>query len=609
VNQLTAPGIPTIYYGPDGEGCVNSVTGGQNSLLSSTVYNTAGEPYTLTFGTGDSDNYRHDPNTLRMTQYQHTVNGNNVTGNLTWNDNGSLKTLSIADDFNSSNAQTCTYGYDDLGRIRKVDCGSAWVQTFGPNPGDSNPVGADVFGNLSKTGSNHGTSFQPTYTTNPPTNQIQGYSYDVDGFVENTGSGPGSTVYNWDADGHVTCVTPYSSNSITMTYDALGRVVEKGGGGNCQCTGGSCTHTQFVYGPLGDKVGLMNGQTVVSGRVPLAAGAVAKYTAGPTLAAYWHTDWQGSVRFASTPGRTMYYDAGIAPFGEHYAETGSSTGVFGGMIQDTVVGMYDTPNREYDTISGRWLSPDPAGLAAVDLTNPQSLNRYAYVMNNPTTLVDPSGLDPFQPCQSEFNCPPGNCLPDIDGFCIPAPPCDPVLGCAPPPVGGGPPPMGGSGGASGGGGGTAPGGSGTGGGGAGPFPGGGPICGTFGACGGMPPGFVSPAIGTADESAPFVFDVTVICALTPGCLETVAGVAAGVLVYKGVQAGIQIYNSRRTAPNQAENEQVRRIAREFCVSATALGNAVHDYKKRYGSFPLTEEELEELARTLPKIPGCTPTKE
>ncbi|HXJ95144.1 MAG TPA: hypothetical protein VMT20_20070 [Terriglobia bacterium] len=30
---------------------------------------------------------------------------------------------------------------------------------------------------------------------------------------------------------------------------------------------------------------------------------------------------------------------------------------------------------------------------AVDLTNPQSLNRYAYVMNNPTTLIDPSGLD------------------------------------------------------------------------------------------------------------------------------------------------------------------------------------------------------------------------
>ena len=43
-------------------------------------------------------------------------------------------------------------------------------------------------------------------------------------------------------------------------------------------------------------------------------------------------------------------------------------------------------------MKGRWISPDSAGLGAVDLTNPQSLNRYAYVLNNPTTLTHPSGL-------------------------------------------------------------------------------------------------------------------------------------------------------------------------------------------------------------------------
>jgi RHS repeat-associated protein len=41
---------------------------------------------------------------------------------------------------------------------------------------------------------------------------------------------------------------------------------------------------------------------------------------------------------------------------------------------------------------GRFNSPDPL---AGSLSNPQSLNRYGYVLNVPTSLVDPLGLSPF----------------------------------------------------------------------------------------------------------------------------------------------------------------------------------------------------------------------
>ena len=44
-----------------------------------------------------------------------------------------------------------------------------------------------------------------------------------------------------------------------------------------------------------------------------------------------------------------------------------------------------------ETHEGRWMTPD---LLGGDITNPQSLNRYAYALNNPTTLTDPSGLGP-----------------------------------------------------------------------------------------------------------------------------------------------------------------------------------------------------------------------
>ncbi len=48
----------------------------------------------------------------------------------------------------------------------------------------------------------------------------------------------------------------------------------------------------------------------------------------------------------------------------------------------------------YSSTEGRWLSPDPK---AGNITNPQSLDRYAYVLGNPTNLVDPLGLDDFNP--------------------------------------------------------------------------------------------------------------------------------------------------------------------------------------------------------------------
>jgi hypothetical protein len=73
-------------------------------------------------------------------------------------------------------------------------------------------------------------------------------------------------------------------------------------------------------------------------------------------------------------------------------------------------------------MSGRWLTPDPVG---GDLTNPQSLNRYAYVLNQPTTLTDPSGLVSIPPgfgggsfCDPRFGCAP-ECDPLTDITCEP----------------------------------------------------------------------------------------------------------------------------------------------------------------------------------------------
>jgi RHS repeat-associated protein len=59
---------------------------------------------------------------------------------------------------------------------------------------------------------------------------------------------------------------------------------------------------------------------------------------------------------------------------------------------DPEIDLYNTLNRHYSGNSGRWLSPDPAGLAVGDPSDPQTWNMYAYARNNPTTFTDPTGL-------------------------------------------------------------------------------------------------------------------------------------------------------------------------------------------------------------------------
>jgi RHS repeat-associated protein len=63
---------------------------------------------------------------------------------------------------------------------------------------------------------------------------------------------------------------------------------------------------------------------------------------------------------------------------------------FTGKERDTESGL-DNFGARYDASSmGRFMTPDPLG---GHLEDPQTLNKYAYVRNNPTTLTDPTGLD------------------------------------------------------------------------------------------------------------------------------------------------------------------------------------------------------------------------
>lgn len=361
--------LPGFTDGVDGEGRITTISAGTGqNPVTSTTYNVASEVTQVKFGSADFDVFGFDANTFRMTQYRFNVNSQNLTGTLTWNANGTLGKLNITDPFNATNTQQCLYSHDDLARVASANCGSVWSQTFT----------YDAFGNITKAGTN---SFNPGY--NSATNQMStGATYDAKGDVLTDSLHS----YAWDVE-----TRPTTIDTVTATYDALGRMVEQTKSG---------TSTEIVYDCLGNKLALMNGtSTVVEGFAPLPGGATAVYTStslGTTnkIAYYRDPDWLGSSRFSSTPSRTMYNDLAYAPFGEQYAAAGT-TGItntsFAGNNQDTTTNLYDTQFREYG-IQGRWPSPDPAGVTAANPANPQSWNRYAYVVNSPLNLIDRTGL-------------------------------------------------------------------------------------------------------------------------------------------------------------------------------------------------------------------------
>ncbi len=109
-------------------------------------------------------------------------------------------------------------------------------------------------------------------------------------------------------------------------------------------------------------------------------------------------DQLGNGILGTNRGKNKVFDRFFAPFGEVYNNhtyNGSSSIVdFAGITQDLDPSLYDAAAREQSPFQGRWLNPDPSGMSAVTMSDPQTLNRYSYVRNSAMSLNDPSGLRP-----------------------------------------------------------------------------------------------------------------------------------------------------------------------------------------------------------------------
>lgn len=99
-------------------------------------------------------------------------------------------------------------------------------------------------------------------------------------------------------------------------------------------------------------------------------------------------------------GEEIWAGVGLRTTTQKYATTDKVRQRFAMTERDEATGLDHTLYRKHESFAGRWTSPDPM---AGNIANPQSLNRYSYVQNDPVNSVDPSGLMPVLFCSAEYS--------------------------------------------------------------------------------------------------------------------------------------------------------------------------------------------------------------
>jgi RHS repeat-associated protein len=415
-----------LTYGYNSAARLNSVTSSLSdtnhpgTLMSSFQYNALGLPNTDSVGTsGITDHFGYTNrgwmssywacsvpgSTCTASQLIYTFNMTPSQGGLGYAPNGNIV---YAGDWVNGN---WTYSYDDFNRILTASCAAN-----GNCPGSQSALGfrygLDRYGNRwqqSLTAGNGATSNLSFDTNNHITSSFScsspnPFCYDGAGNLLNDGL----HTYTYDAENRVTQVD--GGNTASYTYDAQGRRVSKV----------SAAGTVDYFYDMSNRQSVEINPTGYPLRIEIYAASRHLGTYLPGTTQFSFTDWLGTERVRTSVTGVIVEKCQSAPYGDmqYCTNTDASPLHFTGDERDVETNLDHTDFRQYSSSFGRWMSPDPAGLAAVDPTNPQSWNRYAYVLNNPLAYIDPTGLcDPNTICIDVVFC---------NGVNTNAPECIPV---------------------------------------------------------------------------------------------------------------------------------------------------------------------------------------
>lgn len=300
--------------------------------------------------------------------------------------NGNIALETINDNWYTDTSRSQTFTYDSLNRLATaqttfpyaISPGHCWAETYT----------YDSWGNLYQFGANSNTqsayigcSQESGLSTSANTkNQLTSYSYDSAG---NVTSIPSVATYAYNTENQLT-----STAGVTYTYDGDGKRVSKSSG------------TLYFYGAGSDSLMETDSSGNFRAYYYFNGIRVARQDTHPTYKSQVHyvQDHLGNMRFV-WDGSTGQWDVSdYYPFGGQRvlaSGTAGSSYKFTGKERDPESGL-DNFGARYDSSSmGRFMTPDWASRADAvpyaEFSDPQSLNLYAYVRNNPVNKTDPDG--------------------------------------------------------------------------------------------------------------------------------------------------------------------------------------------------------------------------
>jgi RHS repeat-associated protein len=350
------------------------------NLLASALYDPFGHLVSATLANGLTESWGYD-NRGRVTAM--AVGTNCSVGNCSTNKyrftTGYAPNSDIVSSTDTVNGNW-TYTYDDLNRL----------STGGANNGEGCSWEYDRYGNRWHQNAHSGSCPAPQYSFTGNNNHIDQYSanYDAVGNLLNDVSHS----YQYDAENRIVSV---DGGATTYAYDADGQRVAK--------TTGSVT-TDFIYDREGHV--MLYNSSPASGSSPFVEVNVGGLHLGTyvlnsaitdTIFYYNHDDWLGTERARTDLSGTACETITSLPFGDNQTISGTCGDIsplhFTGKERDTESGLDNFGARYNASSMGRFMAPDPKIPSIKHLLNPQKWNKYAYVLNNPLSLVDPDGME------------------------------------------------------------------------------------------------------------------------------------------------------------------------------------------------------------------------